>query len=63
MHANSVQKLGTVVTMTPGLDVVSMRACSELANPFTAAGIKVEFEILFFTELMFNGVIEDQLLV
>ena len=63
MHANSVQKLSTVGTMTPSLDVVSMRACPELANSFAAAGIKVEVEILFCTELMFNGVIEDKLFV
>jgi hypothetical protein len=59
VHENLVQELGTVGTMTPGLDVVSMRACPELANSSTAADIKVEVEILFSTELMFNGVIED----
>jgi hypothetical protein len=41
---NSVQKLGTVGTITPGLIVVSMRACAELANSFTAAGIEVEVD-------------------
>jgi hypothetical protein len=58
-----IQKLGPVGTMTPGLDVESMRGCPQLANSFTATGIKIEVEILFFSELMFNGVIEDQLFV
>ena len=58
MPAHSVHELSTVYAVTPGLDIVAVRACSKLADPFAAGGTQVKVQVDLFGELMLNRVIK-----